>query len=73
MLTVKEHTNYISFILIKLFSAPSAPVDVGGVMLEQTTPIMMEMFHHFIKETKELLIDPSLLEDMLRQIKAAKK
>ncbi len=40
--------THIIFILIKPFSDPSScPMD--GAILEETTPIRMEMFHHRIK------------------------
>lgn len=34
---------YIIFILVKLFSEPLFHVDEGGVILEETMPIRMEM------------------------------
>ena len=40
---------HIIFILIKPFSDPSCPMDGGIVILEETTPIRIEMFHHRIK------------------------
>ncbi len=40
---------HIILILIKPFGDPSRPVDGGTVILEETTPIRIEMFHHRIK------------------------
>ncbi len=36
---------HIIFILLKLFNDPSCPMDGGIVILEETTPIRIEMFH----------------------------
>ena len=56
---------HIIFILIKPFSDPSCPMDGSIVILEETTPIRIEMFHHRIKvitQNNFVLIcsDPSL-------------
>ncbi len=56
---------HIIFILIKPFSDPSCPADGGIVILEETTPIRIEMFHHRIKVTTQnnfvlICSDPSL-------------
>ena len=40
---------HIIFILIKPFSDPSCPMDGGIVILEETSPIRIEMFHQRIK------------------------
>lgn len=37
------------FILINPFSEPLCPVDGGGVILDETTPIRIEMFPQNIK------------------------
>lgn len=37
------------FMIIKPFSELSCPVDRSGVILEETSPIQIEMFHHRIK------------------------
>uniref|UniRef100_A0A0E9PRG6 Uncharacterized protein n=1 Tax=Anguilla anguilla TaxID=7936 RepID=A0A0E9PRG6_ANGAN len=37
------------FILIILFSDPSCPVDEGIFIMEEITPIRIEIFHHRIK------------------------
>ena len=52
-------------LLIKPFSDPSYPVNWGIVILEETTPIRIEMFHHrtkVITQNNFVLIcsDPSL-------------
>ncbi len=56
---------HIIFMLIKPVSDPSFPVDGGIVILEETTPVRIEMFHHRIKvitQNNFVLIcsDPSL-------------
>lgn len=40
---------HIIFILMKPFSEPLFPVDVGGVIPEVTTNIKIEMFYHMKK------------------------
>lgn len=35
--------NYIIFILIKVFTEPSCPIDGARVILEETTAIRIEM------------------------------
>ena len=43
------------FILIKPFSDPLCPMDGGIVILEETIPIRIEMFHYRIKVITEPL------------------
>lgn len=40
---------HIIFILIKPFSHPVCPMDGGIIILEETTPINIEIFHHWMK------------------------
>lgn len=40
---------------MKPLSEPWYPVDVGGAIMEVSTPIRIEIFHHMIQ--KELCID----------------
>jgi hypothetical protein len=40
---------YIVFMLIKPFSDLSYPVDGGIIILEETTPIRIDIIHHRLK------------------------
>lgn len=42
--SIEQRTAMIIFTLINPFSEPLCPVDGGGVSLEETTPIRIEMF-----------------------------
>lgn len=63
-----------TFILFKPFSDASRPIDGGTVILEETTPITIEMLYKAITQNNFVLIcsDPSLRGDKLTQIIPAK-
>lgn len=44
-----QHMNCIIFIFIRLFSEPLCPMDMGGVSMEKSTLIWIEMLHHKLK------------------------
>lgn len=50
----QSYIVYIIFNLIKTFSAPLCPLNVGRVIREETTPIRIKLLHHRIKEISQI-------------------